>query len=169
MSNNNNNSNNNNYNISRESLYNTSNRSLDFAYDIDTKNLSYDEEDNEAASLTGSFDNINLHTQRHEPNEDDYEDDYEHDSGTTTTTTSNAIISFVNRNIVIFAAMLASVGGIIFGYDLAVIAGALEPLRQSMDLSNLQASIFVSTINIGTFVGALIGVYACMHTCIYKT
>ena len=67
------------------------------------------------------------------------------------------MMSFVNRNIVVFAAMLASVGGIIFGYDLAVIAGALEPLRESLGLSDFEASVFVSTINVGTFIGALIG------------
>ncbi|WP_157975624.1 sugar porter family MFS transporter [Brachybacterium sp. YJGR34] len=51
---------------------------------------------------------------------------------------------------------VAALGGLLFGYDTGIIAGALLQLREDLDLSSREQEIVVSVILLGAMVGALI-------------
>jgi len=55
------------------------------------------------------------------------------------------------------ATALASIGGILFGYDLGVISGALPSLKSSLDLTSEQTEHVVSLLYVGMIVGSFIG------------
>ncbi|KAL3909508.1 MAG: hypothetical protein SGILL_008061, partial [Bacillariaceae sp.] len=55
----------------------------------------------------------------------------------------------------------ASLGGLLFGYDMGAISGALPQLQQSFDLSETQLEWLVSILFIGGGVGASIGGSVC--------
>jgi len=59
------------------------------------------------------------------------------------------------------AAAIACLGGILFGYDLGVISGALPSLTRSLDLTNGQAETVVSFLYLGSIVGSVVGGIAC--------
>lgn len=64
-----------------------------------------------------------------------------------------------NRNYVYFAAFVAALGGVLFGYDTAVIAGAVGFLREYFHLNALQTGWAVSNALVGCIIGvALAGV-----------
>lgn len=52
---------------------------------------------------------------------------------------------------------IASLGGILFGYDLGVISGALPQLIQVFDLTNRQSEVCVSILYLGGGIGAALG------------
>ena len=56
---------------------------------------------------------------------------------------------------------VASLGGILFGYDLGVISGALPQLAEAFDLSNRQQEIVVSILYLGGTMGAALGGSIC--------
>jgi len=56
---------------------------------------------------------------------------------------------------------IASLGGILFGYDLGVISGALPQLIETFDLDSRQAEICVSILYLGGGLGAALGGTLC--------
>eukprot|EP00550_Attheya_septentrionalis_P012590 CAMPEP_0198305088 /NCGR_PEP_ID=MMETSP1449-20131203/57730_1 /TAXON_ID=420275 /ORGANISM="Attheya septentrionalis, Strain CCMP2084" /LENGTH=573 /DNA_ID=CAMNT_0044007619 /DNA_START=39 /DNA_END=1757 /DNA_ORIENTATION=- len=59
------------------------------------------------------------------------------------------------------AAATASIGGILFGYDLGVISGALPSLQSSLQLTSTQVENIVSFLYVGSIMGSLVGGYLC--------
>ncbi|ACI65487.1 predicted protein, partial [Phaeodactylum tricornutum CCAP 1055/1] len=62
---------------------------------------------------------------------------------------------------VIQVTLLASLGGILFGYDLGVISGALPQLTSYFDLQSAQQEIVVSVLYVGGGFGAALGGALC--------
>lgn len=60
----------------------------------------------------------------------------------------------MNRIYVIFVSSVAAMGGLLFGYDTAVISGTVEPLRQHFSLDPLALGWVVGSALIGCVVGA---------------
>jgi MFS transporter, SP family, galactose:H+ symporter len=63
----------------------------------------------------------------------------------------------VRRRLVIFTSVTAAVGGFLFGYDTAVISGAILFVRSHFQLSAFQTEIAVSIVLLGALVGAATG------------
>ncbi len=61
-----------------------------------------------------------------------------------------------NKKYVILSAMIASLGGLLFGFDTAVISGTTEWLQKSFDLSSFWLGFTVASALIGTIIGAII-------------
>lgn len=55
------------------------------------------------------------------------------------------------------AVIIASLGGMLFGYDTGVISGALLFIKKAFDLSSTMQEVVVSAVLIGAVVGAVIG------------
>lgn len=53
------------------------------------------------------------------------------------------------------AAMVASIGGLLFGYDIGVVEGALPQLREEMHLRREEADMVVAIMVAGAVVGTL--------------
>jgi MFS family permease len=62
---------------------------------------------------------------------------------------------------VIQATLIASLGGILFGYDLGVISGALPQLIKTFDLTNSEQELVVSVLYLGGGLGACLGGSLC--------
>jgi MFS family permease len=62
---------------------------------------------------------------------------------------------------VIQITIIASIGGILFGYDLGVISGALPQLTTTFDLSSSQQELAVSILYLGGGIGASLGGSLC--------
>jgi len=62
---------------------------------------------------------------------------------------------------VVRATVIASLGGILFGYDLAVISAALPQITETFNLSENQQEMLVSFLYIGCCFGAIIGGVCC--------
>lgn len=56
---------------------------------------------------------------------------------------------------------IASLGGVLFGYDMGVIAGALPQLKTAFDLTNNQEELVVSILYVGGGLGAAVGGTLC--------
>ena len=54
-------------------------------------------------------------------------------------------------------AVVATFGGLLFGYDTGVINGALEPLTRDLELTSVTEGVVVSILIFGAAVGALVG------------
>lgn len=54
-------------------------------------------------------------------------------------------------------AVVATFGGLLFGYDTGVLNGALEPMKHELDLNSTTEGLVVSTLLIGAAAGSLIG------------
>lgn len=54
-------------------------------------------------------------------------------------------------------AVVATFGGLLFGYDTGVINGALEPMKAELGLTALTEGLVTSTLLIGAAVGAMVG------------
>lgn len=59
------------------------------------------------------------------------------------------------------AALVASLGGVLFGYDLGVVSLALPPLSRHFDLSSSEMETVVSSVYVGGVVGAASGGAVC--------
>src|SRR5215208_886836 len=59
-----------------------------------------------------------------------------------------------SRNPVIFSALVAALGGLLFGFDTAVISGTTEALQRVFSLDNFSLGFAVASALIGTIVGA---------------
>ncbi|XP_071807805.1 solute carrier family 2, facilitated glucose transporter member 10-like [Asterias amurensis] len=58
---------------------------------------------------------------------------------------------------VVVAAIMSALGGILFGYDIGIVSGALLQLREEFELSCLQQEMVVSSLLVGALIGALFG------------
>ncbi|XP_065670487.1 solute carrier family 2, facilitated glucose transporter member 10 isoform X4 [Hydra vulgaris] len=66
--------------------------------------------------------------------------------------------SFKRYNLLILlASFIASLGGILFGYDIGIISGAMLQLRVEFNLSCLQQEMVVSSLLLGGLIGSLTG------------
>lgn len=59
--------------------------------------------------------------------------------------------------LVLRSAIVAALGGLLFGFDTAVISGTTESLSRVFDLSGFGLGFTVATALIGTIIGALLG------------
>jgi MFS transporter, SP family, galactose:H+ symporter len=57
----------------------------------------------------------------------------------------------------LMAALIAAIGGLLFGYNTAVVSGAMLFITKDMNLTILDKEVVVSTILIGALIGAWIG------------
>jgi len=55
------------------------------------------------------------------------------------------------------AVVIASLGGMLFGYDTGVISGALLFVKEQFNLSSTMQELVVSAVLIGAVIGAVIG------------
>lgn len=69
---------------------------------------------------------------------------------------------------VVKATVIASLGGILFGYDMGVISGALPQISQEFGLKESQQEWVVSILYFGACIGAVVGGFLC-DTCGRKT
>ena len=58
-----------------------------------------------------------------------------------------------------WAAAFAALGGILFGYDIGIISGALLQLEEEWDLSSFQQELVVSLMLLGAIFGSITGGY----------
>lgn len=54
-------------------------------------------------------------------------------------------------------ALVASLGGLLFGYDTGVLNGALEPMSKQLGLTTVTEGLVVSILLVGAAIGALLG------------
>src|SRR4051812_43800092 len=54
-------------------------------------------------------------------------------------------------------AVVATFGGLLFGYDTGVINGALEPMKQDLGLTAVSEGLVTSTLLIGAAIGSVVG------------
>jgi MFS family permease len=80
-------------------------------------------------------------------------------NGNTNTNNKKPIPRFVKK-----AISIASLGGILFGYDMGIISGALPQIRNEFELSNSQTEMIVSFLFLGGAIGATIGGTICDKT-----
>ena len=59
-----------------------------------------------------------------------------------------------SRGVVIGGAIVAALGGLLFGFDMAVISGANEALQKVFDLDSFWRGFTVAEAMIGTIVGS---------------
>ncbi|PIS01256.1 MAG: MFS transporter [Chlamydiae bacterium CG10_big_fil_rev_8_21_14_0_10_35_9] len=57
----------------------------------------------------------------------------------------------------VFVSIIAAIGGLLFGYQTAVVSGALLFLEGHFDLTTLQQQLVVSTLLIGALIAAILG------------
>jgi MFS family permease len=60
------------------------------------------------------------------------------------------------RSFVYISCIIASIGGILFGYDIGIIAGALSQLTTEFCLTDTEKEIVVSSLLLGAFLASLI-------------
>ncbi|CAH1774013.1 unnamed protein product [Owenia fusiformis] len=64
---------------------------------------------------------------------------------------------------VIFASMMAALGGLLFGYDVGIISGALLQLREVFNMTCFQQEMVVSSMLMGALLGSLLGGFLVDH------
>jgi MFS family permease len=61
----------------------------------------------------------------------------------------------VKKNYVITSALVASLGGLLFGFDTAVISGAEKTIQKIFELDGFWHGFTIASALIGTIVGAI--------------
>ena len=56
-----------------------------------------------------------------------------------------------------YGALVISLGGLLYGYDIGIVSGLLHTLRQEFELSTAQLSAFVAVLFAGSILGCVIG------------
>ncbi|XP_076341437.1 solute carrier family 2, facilitated glucose transporter member 10-like isoform X7 [Tachypleus tridentatus] len=69
----------------------------------------------------------------------------------------NSGLSKMPRKFLLFAAVTASVGGVMFGYDVGIISGALLQLKLEFQLNCVWQELVVSSLLCGAFLASLVG------------
>ena len=70
---------------------------------------------------------------------------------------NEAVVEASSTGFVIFAAIFAAVGGLLFGYDTAAISGAVIFIKQQFGLSTFPQELVVSMVLVGAAIAALSG------------
>ena len=60
-------------------------------------------------------------------------------------------------NVIYVAAVIAALGGLLFGYDIGIISGAKIQIQKEIDLSCFQIELIVAMLPVGAFVASLGG------------
>ena len=93
-------------------------------------------------------------------------------AGVSSTCTAQERESWSSRitipSFVVKATVIASLGGILFGYDMGVISGALPQISQEFGLEESQQEWVVGILYVGACIGAVVGGFLC-DTCGRKT
>lgn len=66
---------------------------------------------------------------------------------------------FAINHYVFFITLIAALGGFLFGFDMAVVSGLIEPIKLQYNLSSSQEGFFVSCALMGCIVGVLFSGY----------
>ena len=71
-------------------------------------------------------------------------------------TSINIFINYIMYNYLIKSALIAALGGLLFGFDTAVISGTTSALEEVYGLSKFSLGLTVAVALIGTIIGALV-------------
>ncbi|XP_078590277.1 solute carrier family 2, facilitated glucose transporter member 12-like [Branchiostoma floridae x Branchiostoma japonicum] len=63
----------------------------------------------------------------------------------------------ITTGYVLLASVMAALGGVLFGYDIGIVSGALLQLREELHLGCLQQEMVVSSMLMGAVIGSLTG------------
>ena len=63
------------------------------------------------------------------------------------------------RTYLVVSSIIAATGGLIFGYDVGIISGAMFQLSDRFNLNPVQEGLIVSLLSIGSLCGCLVGGY----------
>ena len=75
--------------------------------------------------------------------------------------TQSQDIAARSGNYTIAVALVAGLGGLMFGYDIGVIADAKDGIRKVLGLGEVQVEVVVSSVLAGSFLGALLAGRLC--------
>src|SRR5260370_39232677 len=67
----------------------------------------------------------------------------------------------VNHSFLARISFIAALGGVLYGYDMGIIAAAIIFVRHSFALSTLMEELVVSIVLVGAMAGAMVGGAAC--------
>ena len=73
------------------------------------------------------------------------------------TDTCSSVVPAVNRGFILRISSIAGLGGILYGYDMGVIAAAAIFVKRGFALSTVQEELVVSIVLVGAMMGALVG------------
>ena len=65
----------------------------------------------------------------------------------------------INKQYISLITLIAALGGFLFGFDMAVVSGIIEPIKQQYDLSASQEGLFVSCALLGCIAGVAFSGY----------
>ncbi len=57
------------------------------------------------------------------------------------------------KHFIFLITLIAAIGGFLFGFDMAVVSGIIEPIKQQFGLSASQEGLFVSCALLGCIIG----------------
>src|SRR5260370_14217274 len=63
----------------------------------------------------------------------------------------------VNHSFLAWISFIAALGGVLYGYDMGIIAAAIIFVRHSFALSTLMEELVVSIVLVGAMAGAMVG------------
>lgn len=69
----------------------------------------------------------------------------------------NTVQPHVNRRFILRISSIAALGGVLYGYDMGIIAAAALFVKRSFTLSTLMEELVVSIVLIGAMIGAIVG------------
>jgi MFS family permease len=66
-------------------------------------------------------------------------------------------VPHVNRVFILRVSLIAALGGVLYGYDMGIIAAAAIFVKRSFSLSTIAEELVVSVVLIGAMTGAIVG------------
>jgi sugar porter (SP) family MFS transporter len=70
---------------------------------------------------------------------------------------SSSSVPYVNRSFILRVSSMAALGGVLYGYDMGIIAAAEIFVKRSFGLSTVVEELVVSIVLIGAMIGAIVG------------